>query len=214
MSFYRLVVFHLSEWISHFLAVVPPRSRRSFLELICGCLISPDGWVTRAIGSISPRGHWTTYYKLLERESLRSQVLAVAQLRWLLKILPPFRVDLIIDDSLVLRHSTKAPGAAIRFDHSHKRNRPAFVLAQNWVALAISLRTPSGKAVSFPIRLRLVPDTGNTHKLKIARALLRAFLPHIPVPVRLLTDAWFMRRRLLLPLLRAMIESGVWGLYS
>jgi hypothetical protein len=70
------------------------------------------------------------------------------------------------------------------------------------VGLALTLRTRSGKAISFPIRLRLVPSTGNTHKLKIAGALLRAFIPHIPVPVRLLTDAWFMRRRLLLPLLR------------
>ena len=68
--------------------------------------------------------------------------------------------------------------------------------------LGLTLRTRSGKVISFPIRLRLVPSTGNTHKLKIAGALLRAFLPHIPVPVRLLTDAWFMRRRLLLPLLR------------
>ncbi|MCR1349926.1 transposase, partial [Acidithiobacillus ferrooxidans] len=39
-----------------------------------------------------------------------------------------------------------------------------------------------------------------------AGALLRAFIPHIPVPIRLLTDAWFMRRRLLLPLLR---QSGL-----
>jgi len=50
-------------------------------------------------------------------------------------------VDLVIDDTLVLRHSTKAPGAAIRFDHSHKRNRPVFDLARNWVGLALSLRT-------------------------------------------------------------------------
>ena len=203
MPFHRLVALRLSEWVSYFLTVVPPRSRRSFLELLCGCLISPEGWVTRALGSISLRGHWTTYYKLLERGSLRTQGLAVAQIHWLLKALPQLRVDLIIDDTLVLRHSTKAPGAAIRFDHSHKRNRPAFVLAQNWVALALTLRTPSGNAVSFPIRLRLVPGTGNTHKLKIAGALLRAFRPHLPVPVRLLTDAWFMRRRLLLPLLRS-----------
>lgn len=203
MPFHRLVSLRLSEWISYFLTVVPPRSRRSFLELLCGCLISPEGWVTRALSSISLRCHWTTYYKLLERESLRTQALAIAQVRWLLQSLPKLLiVDLVIDDTLVLRHSTKAPDAAIRFDHSHKHNRPSYVLAQNWVGLALTLRTRSGKAISFPIRLRLVPSTGNTHKLKIAGALLRAFLPHIPVPIRLLTDAWFMRRRLLLPLLR------------
>ncbi|QFX96469.1 IS701 family transposase [Acidithiobacillus thiooxidans] len=203
MSFQRLVTLRLSEWITYFLAAVPPRSRRSFLELLCGCLISPDGWVTRALSHILLRCHWSTYYKPLERESLRTQVLAIAQVRWLLSALPPLPiVELIIDDTLVLRHSNKAPGATIHFDHSHKHNRPRYVLAQNWVGLALTLRSRSGKALSFPIRLRLVPRTGNTHKLKIAGALLRAFIPHIPVPVRLLTDAWFMRRRLLLPLLR------------
>ncbi|OFC36764.1 hypothetical protein BAE29_06310 [Acidithiobacillus caldus] len=73
MPFHRLVALRLSEWISYFLTVVPPRSRRSFLELLCGCLISPEGWVTRALSSISLRGLWTTYYKLLERGSLRTQ---------------------------------------------------------------------------------------------------------------------------------------------
>lgn len=203
MPFHRLIIRRLSEWISCFLEVVPPRSRRTFLELLCGCLISPEGWVTRAIGSITRRSHWTTYFKLLERESLRTQALAMAQIHWLLSVLPQFLiVEMIVDDTMVMRHSTKAPGSAIRFDHSHKHNRPSYVLAQNWVGLALTLRTRSGKAISFPIRMRLVPSTGNTHKLKIAGALLRVFLPQIPVPVRLLTDAWFMRRRLLLPLLR------------
>ncbi|MBN6740579.1 hypothetical protein JKG47_08560 [Acidithiobacillus sp. MC6.1] len=88
MPFHRLVALRLSEWISYFLTVVPPRSRRSFLELLCGCLVSPEGWVTRALSSISFRCHWTTYYKLLERESLRTQALAIAQVRWLLQSLP------------------------------------------------------------------------------------------------------------------------------
>ena len=127
MPFHRLVSLRLSEWISYFLTVVPPRSRRSFLELLCGCLISPEGWVTRALSRISLRCYWTTYYKLLERGSLRTQALATAQIRWLMKVLPQIMVDLIIDDTLVLRHSTKAPGAAIRFDHSHKHNRPGYM---------------------------------------------------------------------------------------
>nr|WP_278667084.1 transposase [Acidithiobacillus ferriphilus] len=128
MPFHRLVTLRLSEWISYFLAVVPPRSRRSFLELLCGCLVSPEGWVTRALSSISLRCHWTTYYKLLERESLRTQALAIAQVRWLLQSLPKLLiVEMVIDDTMVLRHSTKAPGAAIRFDHSHKHNRPSYM---------------------------------------------------------------------------------------
>ncbi|MDD3761600.1 MAG: transposase [Acidithiobacillus sp.] len=104
MPFLRLVALRLSEWISYFLTVVPPRSRRTFLELLCGCLISPESWVTRALSSISLRSHWSAYYKLLERRSLRTQALAVAQIHWLLEALPQPRVDLIIDDTLVLRH--------------------------------------------------------------------------------------------------------------
>ncbi|MDD2765999.1 MAG: hypothetical protein PHE83_18710, partial [Opitutaceae bacterium] len=37
MPLHRLIVLCLSEWISYFFTVVPPRSRRSLPELICGC---------------------------------------------------------------------------------------------------------------------------------------------------------------------------------
>ncbi len=54
---HRLVVLRLSEWISYILTVVPPRSPRSLPEIICGCLISPKGWVTCALNTISLRSH-------------------------------------------------------------------------------------------------------------------------------------------------------------
>ena len=49
MTFTAQVCRLLSEWITFLLAAVPPRSRRTFVELLCGCLMSQDGWVTRAI---------------------------------------------------------------------------------------------------------------------------------------------------------------------
>jgi hypothetical protein len=52
------------------------RARATFVELPCGCLISPEGWVTRAISTITRGRHWTTYYKLLERGSVRTLRLA------------------------------------------------------------------------------------------------------------------------------------------
>lgn len=73
---------YLSEWISALLPAVPPRSRATFVELLCAYLVSPEGWVTRAIGSILRRCHWTTYYKLIERGSVRSVPLARALLPW------------------------------------------------------------------------------------------------------------------------------------
>jgi hypothetical protein len=81
MTFTAQVCRLLSEWITFLLAAVPPRSRRTFIELPCGCLTSQEGWVTRAISSIGRKCHWTTYFKLLERGSLKTQALANQLLR-------------------------------------------------------------------------------------------------------------------------------------
>src|SRR6202521_3308309 len=53
MSLSNLVRLCLSEWISFLLPAVPIRSRATFIELLCGCLASPEGWVTRSIVAIS-----------------------------------------------------------------------------------------------------------------------------------------------------------------
>src|SRR3712207_8440588 len=42
----------------------------------------------------------------------------------------------VIDDTLAPRCSAKAPGAAVRFDHARKPNRPAFLLCRAFVTLA------------------------------------------------------------------------------
>jgi len=78
MSYAQTARLCLSSWITHLLTAVPPRSRATFVELLCGCLISPEGWVTRAISAITRRRHWTTYYKHLERGSLRTLRIAHA----------------------------------------------------------------------------------------------------------------------------------------
>ena len=62
MTYAQTARLCLSNWITHLLIAVPPRSRATFIELLCGCLISPEGWVTRAISAITRR-RWTTYYK-------------------------------------------------------------------------------------------------------------------------------------------------------
>ena len=49
---------------------------------------------------------------------------------------------------------------------------------------------------------RLVPVSGNRNKLTIALSLVRGLAPVMKgKPVRILFDAWFMRARLVLPLL-------------
>ena len=54
----------------------------------------------------------------------------------------------------------------------------------------------------LPILSRLVPATGNRNKLQIALALVRILAPLADKPLRVLFDSWFMRARLVLPLLQ------------
>src|ERR1700735_3412302 len=81
MSLSERIRFYLHEWINVLLTAVPLRSHACFIELLCGCMISPEGWVTRAITASGGSRHWTTYYKLLQRGNLRTVRLARAPLR-------------------------------------------------------------------------------------------------------------------------------------
>ena len=202
MSFSSHTRQALSQWITALLPAIPIRSRATFVELLCACLVSPEGWVTRAIGSMVRRCHWTTYYKLIERGSIRSVPLARALLNLVQSLMPSQTLNLVIDDTLLLRHSASAPGSAIRYDHAQKTNRPTFVQAQCWVTVGVSVLGNNGAKRVLPILSRLVPDTGNRNKLTLALALLRVLAPALTVPVRLLCDSWFMRARLVLPVLK------------
>ena len=202
MSYAQTARLCLSSWITHLLTAVPPRSRATFVELLCGCLISPEGWVTRAISAITRRRHWTTYYKLLERGSLRTLRIAHALFEVVNMALPMETLNLVIDDTLIPRQSETAPGSAIRHDHAKKTNRPQFLQAQCWVTLGVSVLGNGGRKYVLPIVSRLVPIAGNRNKLTIALALVRGLAPvMMNKPVRVLFDAWFMRARLVLPLL-------------
>lgn len=203
------VSFLLSDWINALLKAVPLRSRATFVELFCGCLLSDDGWVTGAISAIRRDKHWTTYYKFLQRGSVKTQSLAVALFCLIQRVHSDTTLTLVLDDTLVPRQSKTAPGSAIHFDHSHKPNRPSFMQGQIWVTIGVSLVDAIGRTCVLPIRSRLVPDKGNRSKLRIAQALVRALLRHTEYRVRILFDAWFMRRSLLLPLvLRKVLFIG------
>jgi hypothetical protein len=202
MSYAQTARLCLSSWITHLLTAVPLRSRATFVELLCGSLISPEGWVTRAISAITRGRHWTTYYKLLERGSLRTLRIAQALFELVASVLPAAILNLVIDDTLVPRQSESAPGSAMRHDHARKTNRPQFLQAQCWVTLGVSVLGSGGRKYVLPMVSRLVPVAGNRNKLTIALALIRGLAPVMRnKPVRILFDAWFMRARLVLPLL-------------
>ena len=158
--------------------------------------------MTRAISAITRRSHWTTYYKLLERGSLRTLRLARSLLALVADTLPEAILNMVIDDTLILRQSETAPGSAIRHDHAKKANQPQYVQAQCWVTLGVSVLSRTGRKYVLPIVSRLVPATGNRNKLTIALSLVRGLAPVMKGRrVRILFDAWFMRARLVLPLL-------------
>ena len=116
--------------------------------------------------------------------------------------LPMDTLNLVIDDTLILRQSETAPGSTIRHDHAKKANQTQFVLAQCWVTLGVSVLGSAGRKYVLPIVSRLVPVSGNRNKLTIALSLVRGLTPVMrDKPVRILFDAWFMRARLVLPLL-------------
>lgn len=110
MSFTANVCVLLSEWITFLLGAVPLRSRLTFVELLCGCLMSQEGWVTQAISINGREKHWTTYYKLLKRGSIKTQALASQLMRLVVRLFPPDAVTGILDDTLLPRQSATAPG--------------------------------------------------------------------------------------------------------
>ncbi|MCC7326372.1 MAG: transposase [Burkholderiales bacterium] len=97
------------------------------------------------------------------------------------------------------------PGISINHDHSHKANRPTFVNSQCWVTLALVVRVRLGSALTVPIRSWLVEESGQRGKLWVARQLIDSVRGHV-TDARLLIDAWFMRRSLILPLLEQRVR--------
>ena len=205
MSLSASVCLLLSEWISFLLAAVPPRSRRTFVELLIGCMLNPEGWVTRAIGAICREAHWTTYYKLIERAHVSVAKLSIRLLQLVQRVFPAELVNLIIDDTLVPRCAKTGPGISIKHDHSRKANRPTFLNSQCWVTLALVVRVRLGSALTVPIRSWLVEESGQRGKLWVARQLIDSVRGHVR-DARLLIDAWFMRKSLILPLLEQRVR--------
>jgi hypothetical protein len=101
----------------------------------------------------------------------------------------------ILDDTLAPRSSARAPGAAVRFDHAAKTNRPTFLLCQSFVTLS-GVVPCRDRPRAAPIVTGLCRSVGHAGKLAIAKGLLRA-VGHRLGPLYLLLDAWYMRGSLI-----------------
>ena len=149
--------------------------------------------------------HWTTYYKLIERAQVSVGNLTIRLLQLIQRVFPAELVNLIIDDTLVPRCAKTGPGIGIKHDHSRKANRPSFLNSQCWVTLALVVRVRLGSALTVPIRSWLVEESGQRGKLWVARQLIDSVRAHVK-DARLLIDAWFMRRSLIVPLLEQQVR--------
>ena len=182
----------LATVIARIAAAVPARARATFLDLLLGAAATKGGHVTDAILAAGLSRGWSAYYWLLENARWSWLRVWEAQLEVLKLLFHPRVWYAVIDDSVVERISTKAPGSMNHHNHNAKPNRPEFVRGQGWLCLAAVIERDDFAVGAVPLMLRLVRRGTNRGKLKSAGFLLRLLgqrLGH----VRLLLDAWFMR---------------------
>lgn len=176
---------------------LPKRSIPTWLELLFGTMLTRAGFVTEAYLAINPRRHWTSYYKWLQNGKWSWVSLGLQTARLALREVSDKRCFVSIDDTIVLRTSSKAPESLIHHQHGNKANRPDYVRGQNWVSIALSI-SKQCRSLSIPILSRLPRTTGNGGKLVAAKTLLRAcrhlFAQKI---VTVLLDSWYMRKTLI-----------------
>ena len=172
-------------------AAVPARVRTTFLELLIGAAATKGGHVTDAILAIGLPRAWTTYYWLLEYGRWSWLQVWHVLPGVLTALFAPAVWHVIVDDTVVERISTRAPGSVIHHNHHAKPNRPPFLRGQGWLCLAAVVER-GWQVGAVPLMLRLVRRGTNRGKLKSARVLLRLLGQRLG-SVRVLLDAWFMR---------------------
>src|SRR5215210_2017042 len=128
-------------WVGEIVLSIPQPARRTVAELIMGGLLAGGGHVTQAFLALTPRLGWQAYHWMLERGRFRLPGLVAALCGIVRREDGMKRCLAGIDDTLAPRASAKAPGAAGRFDHAHKTNRPAFLLCQSFVTLGTVVKT-------------------------------------------------------------------------
>jgi hypothetical protein len=174
---------------------VPRRARTTFTELLLGAATTRGGHVTDAILAAGLSRSWTAYYWFLQHGRWTWLAVWRALLAALATLFEPPVWHVIIDDTVVERISSRAPGSLLHRNHSAKPNRSRFLRGQGWLCLAAVVEQ-GWRVGAVPLMLRLVRRGTNRGKLRSARFLLRLLGPRLG-RVRLLLDAWFMRARLI-----------------
>src|SRR5919202_7027720 len=178
----------LATLVGRIAVAVPARARTTFLELLLGAAATKSGHVTDAILTSGASRSWTTYFWFLERGRWSWLQVWDALLGLLPNMFTPAVWHVVLDDSLVERVSTRAPGSMVHHNHTAKTNRPRFLRGQGWLCLAAVLERDF-KAGAVPPMLRLVRRGADRGKLRSARFLLRLLGRRLG-RVRVLLDAW------------------------
>jgi len=190
----------LCRWVGEIVQSSPPAARLTLLELIVGAVLASGGHVTQAFLALTPRLGWQAYHWMLERGRFRLLGLIAALCAVVHREIGAQRCFVVIDDTLAPRVSSRAPGAAVRFDHAAKANRPAFLLCQCFVTLSAVVPCRD-RPRSAPLVTSLCRGSGNAGKIAIAKGLLRAIGNRLGT-ICLLLDAWYMRGSLIRAALR------------
>jgi len=111
----------LCYWITFLSQALPLRSIGTFIELLIGAMLTPRGFVTDTYLMVNMRNHWTSYYKWLQQEKWSRLGLARQFVRLALRQAQRHPVYLVIDDTLTLRSSSRAPGSQIHHNMATRR---------------------------------------------------------------------------------------------
>jgi len=145
----------LATLVGRIAVTVPARARPTFLELLLGAAATKSGHVTDAILSSGVSRCWTTYFWFLEHGRWSWLQVWHALLGVLTTLFAPAVWHVVVDDSVVERLSTRAPGAMMHHNHTAKPNRPRFLRGQGWLCLAAVVER-GFQVGAVPLMLRLV----------------------------------------------------------
>src|SRR3954449_12945432 len=185
----------LTTLVGRLAEAVPRRARTTFTELLLGAATTRGGHVTDAILAAGLSRSWTTYYWFVQRGCWAWLAVWQALLAALATLFEPPVWHVVIDDTVVERISSRAPGSLVHRNHAAKPNRSRFLRGQGWLCLAAVVEH-GWRVGAVPLMLRLVRHGTNRGKLRSARFLLRLLGQRLG-RARVLLDAWFMRARLI-----------------
>jgi hypothetical protein len=196
--------FLLVLWLNFIFVPLPPRVVGTYAELLVGAMISGSGHITDALLAVGHQKHFSTYYWLIEKAKWSYLAVSRQLARLIVRCFPRREWNLVIDDFICPRNSKEAPEVKYHKEHSTKPNRPKYIWGQQWVLLGLSV-TWGKLSACLPLLPRLHKNVGNGTKLTTALSLVRAvrsLFGENGGKLRCLVDAWYMKGKFVLRLLK------------